>query len=226
MPAAIDRISRGRTDLVFDHLAGGGAATDRDQDQVPLLNLCAYYGDVSAIRHLLAHGAPIESLGENLDLNGAAYHGHWRLCEFLIERGADVRHALASTGETALHSALCTTARVTHDPVVRVLLQAGADVHARTTPGAETGSFMRDCRTKGETALHRAAAFGTEETIRLLLDVGANVEQQDAHGDTALSWGSWYGRPDSVLRLLCYGPYRIRADRKSMAAYVLGEPDA
>ena len=32
---------------------------------------------------------------------------------------------------------------------------------------------MRDCRTKGETPLHRAAAFGGEETIDLLLAAGA-----------------------------------------------------
>jgi uncharacterized protein len=45
----------------------------------------AYYGDVSAIRYLLSKGAAIASLGENLDLNGAVFHGHWRLCEFLIQ---------------------------------------------------------------------------------------------------------------------------------------------
>jgi hypothetical protein len=52
-------------------------------------------GDVSAIKFLLANGASLESLGDNLDLNGAAFHGHWRLCQFLNERGADVKLAVA-----------------------------------------------------------------------------------------------------------------------------------
>ncbi len=72
---------------------------------------------------------------------------------------------------------------------------------------------MRDCRTKGETALHRAAAFGNEEDIRSLLGAGAKVDALDANGDSPLSWASWYLRPGAVLGLLCYGPYRIRAER-------------
>jgi len=56
-----------------------------------------------------------------------------------------------------------------------VLLAAGVDVNARTNPGVETGAFMRDTRTRGETALHRAAAYGTANVIRLLIDAGAVV---------------------------------------------------
>ena len=76
--------------------------------------------------------------------------------------------------------------------------------------GVETDSFMRDCRTKGETPLHRAAAFGTEETIQLLLDAGAQVDAKDMYGDSPLGWASWYVRPRPILRKLCYGPHRVR----------------
>ena len=41
---------------------------------------------------------------------------------------------------------------------------------------------MRDCRTKGETPLHRAAAFASEATIQRLLDAGARVDASDANG--------------------------------------------
>ncbi len=220
----LERISGGRTDLVFDYLAEGNPATTVDKHSTSLLRLCAYFGDVSAMRHLLAHGAVLDSLGDNFDLNGAAFHGHWRLCEFLIEHGAHVSRPLPDTGETPLHAALCTTNRTAHDLVVRVLLAHGANVHAATTAGVETGCFMRDCRTKGETPLHRAAAFGSEQTIQMLLDAQARRDVTDANGDAPLSWGSWYGRPDSVLQLLCYGDYSIRSGRKSMAAYLQGEP--
>jgi ankyrin repeat protein len=50
---------------------------------------------------------------------------------------------------------------------------------------------MRDCRTKGETPLHRVAAFGDEESIRLLLDAGAVIDAKDMNGDTPLGWASW-----------------------------------
>jgi len=134
-----------------------------------------------------------------------------------------VNQAEDETGETPLHSALCKSS-ASHDRVVRVLLANGADPHCKTKVGAETGGFMRDARTKGETPLHRAAAFASAETVQLLLDAGAQKDARDCNGDTPLSWGSWHLRPDPILRKLCYGPYRIREDRKSMDVNLLGEP--
>lgn len=219
----IDRIAKGRTDLVFDHIANGGAANAADDNGVSLIRWCAYYGDVSAIRFLLAHGESLSSF-DRTAVNEAAFHGHWRLCAFLIENGFDANLALDDTGETPLHSATSQSDRTAHDVVLRVLLESGADPNRATKPGFETGSFMRDCRTKGETPLHRAAAFGSEETIQMLLDAGAVIHAKDANGESPLSWGSWYGRPDAILRKLCYGEFRIRQGRKSMRAYLVGEP--
>jgi ankyrin repeat protein len=225
LASTMKQIAEGRTDLVFEYVAQGGAATSTDEDGVSLVQWCAYYGDVSAIRFLLAAGASLDILGDNLDLNGASFHGHWRLCLFLIERGANVNHSLPDTGETPLHSALCTTNRLTHNRVLKVLLAHGADPNVATKPGVETDSFMRDCRTKGETPLHRAAAFGDEEAIQLLLKAGARLEAKDNNGESPLSWGSWHVRSSSILRLLCYGPYRIRPDNRDMASNLSGDPE-
>jgi ankyrin repeat protein len=222
--STIEQIIDGRTDLVCAWLADGHAATSKDADGAPLIRWCAYYGDVSAVRVLLANGESLRSLGDNLDLNGAAFHGHWRLCQFLIEQGAGVNTPLSETGESPLHSALCTSERTTHDLVLEVLLGNGANPNCFTKPKAATGSFMRDCRTKGETPLHRAAAFGSERTIKLLLDAGAQIDAKDMNGDSPLSWASWYLRPDAILRMLCYGDFHIRPNRRSMAAYLLGQP--
>jgi ankyrin repeat protein len=218
------QITDGRTDLVIDYLSAGHAATSADQNGVPLIQWCAYYGDVTAIKYLLAHGESTQSLGDNLSLNAAAFHGHWRLCQYLIEQGANVNQAGDGTGETPLHSALCTPNRLAHDLVIKVLLGHGANPNCVTKPSVETGCFMRDCRTKAETPLHRAAAFGTEDTIQMLLDAGAAIDAKDMNGDSPLTWASWYGRPDSILRRLCYGQFHIRPDRRSMAANLLGEP--
>jgi len=222
--ALLERIADGRTDLVWTYVAQGhpAAATNGGVDR--LLLWSAYYGDVSAVRFLLEHGGSLQALGANLGLNGAAFHGHWQLCEFLLEGGADANGAEPDTGETPLHSALCTPLRERHDLVVRVLLAHGADPNRATRPAVETDSFMRDCRTRGETPLHRAAAFGNEGTMELLLAAGARVEARDANGDTPLGWASWHGRPDAILRKLCYGEHSIRPDRKPMHVSLLGWP--
>jgi ankyrin repeat protein len=163
-------------------------------------------------------------LGADLGLNGAAFHGHWQLCEFLIENGASVRFVDPTTAETPLHSALTNEDRLRYDLVVKVLLRAGADPNAVTNPGAPTGAFMRDARTRGETPLHRSALFGTPGTIGLLLDAGASREAQDAFGETPLAWASWARRPVEVLRALLYADHQIHPEHKPMRANLLGTP--
>ena len=86
--AAPSEIADGRTDLVIDILADGYPASTNDADGVSLLQWCAYYGDVSAMKALIADGESLSALGDNFDLNGACFHGHWRLCKFLLEQGA------------------------------------------------------------------------------------------------------------------------------------------
>ncbi len=211
----IERVANGRTDLVFELVASGTAAAARDERGTALIEWCAYFGDVSAIRFLLEHGESLDTLGENLGLHGAAFHGHWRLCEFLLERGADPNRPLAETGETPLHAALVRANRPATDLVVSLLLRHGAKPDARTRPGVVTAAFMRDARTRGETPLHRAAAFGSPEVVRALLDAGAGREARDMHGDTPLAWASWHLRPDAVLRLLCYGEHALHPGRDS-----------
>jgi len=232
----LERIVYGRTDLVFDYLAEGHPANSTDSQGVSLIKWCAYYGDVSAIRFLLANGERLESLGENLGLHGAAFHGHWRLCQFLIEQGADVNKALPDTAETPLHAALCKPNRPAYTLVLKVLLANGANPNCAAKASAETGDFMRDARTKGEAPLHRAAAFGSAEDLQLLLDAGAQVDAKDANGDSPLSWASWHLRPDSILQMLCHGSFTIHPDRSStfdhgsgwgeMEKSLLGKPHA
>lgn len=232
----IDRIIDGRTDLVLDFLEAGFPADSKDDHGVSLIRWCAYYGDVSAIRHLVLHGESLHSLGHNYDLNGAVYHGHWQLCQYLVEQGADVNYPLEETGETPLHSATCTPDRPAYDFIVKILLAAGADPNCATKEGADTGGFMRDARTYGETPLHRAAAFGTETTIRMLIEAGAELDAKDMNDDSPLSWASYHQRPAFILELLCFDEHRIHPiaversraqfgmNWRSMENNLLGEP--
>ncbi len=218
----LQRIADGRTDLVFQYLSEGHSAHSTDQTGTALIAWCAYYGDVSGIRFLLNAGESLTTLGPNLGLDGAAFHGHWQLCQFLIESGADVNQAWNTTGETPLHATLCKANRPAYDLVLKVLLANGANPNCATRPNVETGCFMRDCRTKGETPLHRAAAFGTEEAIQLLLDAGAIVDAKDMNGDSPLAWASWHLRPAPILRKLCYGDFAIHRANNSTYDHGMG----
>jgi uncharacterized protein len=221
----LEQIVSGRTELVFDYLAAGHPAHAADPGGVPLIKWCAYYGDVSAIKFLLAKGESLQSLGPDLGLSNACFHGHWRLCKFLLESGADANRPSPDTGETPLHAAL-SHSWPQATLVVKVLLAHGASPNLATKKSVETGAFMRDVRTRGETPLHRAAAFADDEAIQLLLDAGAALDARDMNGDSPLSWASWHLRPTSILRKLCYGDFRINPDRKDMATYLLGKPRA
>ena len=211
----VEKISEGRTDLVFEYVAQGHPANSDVGRGMRLINWCWHYGDVSAMRFLLLQGETLDALGPNLGLGGAAFHGHPHLCRFLIENGADVNRANPETGETPLHDALCKANRPVYDRVLRMLIDNGANPNCVTTPNVETDCFMRDIRTKGETPLHRAAAFGSDEAIQMLLDAGAVIDAKDMNGDSPLTWASWHLRPASVLRKLCYDGYSIHPGNRS-----------
>jgi cytohesin len=88
--------------------------------------------------------------------------------------------------------------------IVKILIAAGTDVTKKTTAGKPTLCFMRDAYLKGESPLHRAAAFGNAPIVKMLLEAGADPSMKDANGDTPISWGSWYLRDADILRLLVY----------------------
>ena len=95
----------------------------------------------------------------------AAEKAHVKLCQLLIDRGAEVQAATA-TGRTALHAA----AAVGSLPLCRLLLDNGAATDAR----------MKD----GTTPLLMAVVGGFVELTRLFLDKGAAVDLGDSEGVT------------------------------------------
>jgi ankyrin repeat protein len=204
-----DRISRGRTDLVFELLKLPDWREQLHAGEVKLLQWFVYYNDTTALKAILDAGGDLTSIDLNRELGNAAFFGHWKVSDFLIAHGADVNSTAPESGETPLHSALCKAGRPYFLYVVKLLVENGADVNARTIPGADTGAFMRDVRTKGETPLHRAAAYGDEAMIEYLLEHGADRTVRDAHGNSPISWASEHLRPGSILHLLSFEGQRV-----------------
>lgn len=205
----LDRIARGRTDEVFSLLHQPAWRDLLVTGRVRPLQWFVYYGDVTAMKAVLEAGGDLTSLDLDLELGNAAFFGHWKMCDFLLSHGANANAADPTTGETPLHNALAKAGRPHYLYVIRLLVERGAGVNARTIPGKETGAFMRDVRTKGETPLHRAAAYAGPEIIQYLLNHGADPEARDAHGNSPLSWASEHLRPGAILALLAFGEHRI-----------------
>ncbi|MEO8416592.1 MAG: ankyrin repeat domain-containing protein [Ginsengibacter sp.] len=205
----IDFISKGRTDFIFQLLSLPNWKAILHEGQIKPLQWLVYYNDTTALKAVLQSGGNLDSIHLNNELGNAAFFGHWKVCDFLINHGADVNAMADKTNETPLHSALAKAGRPYYFYTIRLLVDKGANVNAATIPGLETGAFMRDVRTKGETPLHRAAAYADEKTIAYLIENGANKEAKDATGDSPLSWASEHLRPGTILSLLAYGNYRV-----------------
>lgn len=105
-------------------------------------------------------------------------------------------------GTTSLHLA------VRHPEALRLLLAHGADPNAR-----DVGD--------NALALHFAAAQGMLESVRILLDAGADVHGSgDAHGGDVIGWASRRDNADVIALLLARG-----ARHHIFSAMALGDRD-
>jgi ankyrin repeat protein len=197
--------SSGDLDRVRALVEAGGDVNATDEHGSG--TLLTFHADV--MEYLLSKGAdPNRQTNESGDpiLSGVAYFNNVECVRLLLQAGADPNALVNGTGETALHGCIIglgnnVTASDRH-AVVKLLIEHGADPNRRTIPGVGTSAFWRDVRTRGETPLHRAAAYASEETVKFLLDAGADKTIRDANGDSPQSWASWHWRPKPLIDLL------------------------
>lgn len=157
--------------------------------------------------YLLSKGAdPNIQMNENgaSVVAGLSYVNQVECVKLLLRHGADPNRGRDESLETPLHHALARagdTDRTDRRELIQLLIDHGADVNAKTKPGI--GSFnLWAIRTRRETPLHRAAAWGSIEVIRFLLKAGADPTIQDVNGDSPVVWAGWHRRPEEIVDLL------------------------
>jgi ankyrin repeat protein len=163
----------------------------------------------AVMEYLLSKGAdPNRQTNECGDavLLGIACYNHLDCVRLLLAAGADAKVLIKNTGENALHCVVVGLGEhatpADRHAIVKLLIAHGVNPNQRTIPGVATGIFWRDVRTRGETPLHRAAAYASDETVKFLLDAGADKRIRDANGDSPQSWASWHWRPKPLIDLL------------------------
>jgi uncharacterized protein len=197
--------------------AGAHVNAANDLGATPLWLACIN-ASVPMVRALLAAGANpnLALLRGETPLMLASRTGNPQIVELLLQKGANV-NAKAARNQNALMWAVAQK----HPDVTRVLLAHGADVQARSdawnyvmaVPPHGVPEYNRAIPFGNDTALMFAARVGDAESARLLLDAGANPNDADAWGISAMVLAAHSGFRDLVELLLSRG-----ADVNSAAA--------
>ena len=160
---------KGHVQCVSKLLFGGADKDSRSSTGGTPLLLAAERNHVAVVEQLLAAGADSEIRAayftvEYRPLDIAANLGHVDVVRALLRRGSSVKTSENEHGFTSLHRAACCDRRGDNGDVIRVLLEAGADIEAKTNDGS--------------TPLHGAAyeRLRTSGTILALLQGGASVD--------------------------------------------------
>lgn len=161
------------------------------------LHYGSLFGHVPLIQELLRLGSDVHSTCSSA-VDESQFTGNWPLSSG-DPSGPVVD--LNDTNITALHLACCSIPQPdvvhaqsvppkAHGEVAKVLIDAGANIHARTGIGKML-------------PIHYAAIFGQDDCIMRLLEAGATVHERDeAENDTPLSFAVKHGRANVVKMLV------------------------
>ena len=176
------KMNRGSTGALYEAIYRGHIGTVRllletqvdvhwkNSSGRTLLHAAARRGAGEIVEALLGRGADVNSTDDSgfTPLSDAAFCHSLPIVNQLLEAGADIEWAENAAKHTALHC----IAPIFRDKAVRILIDAGANVHARDHTGC--------------TPLHVAAEAGMHRSVKALLNGGADINARDENGRTAL----------------------------------------
>nr|WP_253309278.1 ankyrin repeat domain-containing protein [Rickettsia endosymbiont of Ceutorhynchus assimilis] len=177
------------------------------------------------IGFLLSKGVSINDTDKQgyTPLHYAAWRGRLEIAELLVDKGASINTADASTaGKKPIHVA----AENNSKSIIEFLISKGVNVDEADKNGwaplhyaakfdqLEVAKFLiekganinaADTSTIGEKPIHVAAENNSKNIIEFLISKGVSVNDTDKDGRTPLYWASWNGRLDVVEYLIGKG---------------------
>jgi ankyrin repeat protein len=152
------------------------------------LHLAALGGYNNIIRFLLANGVDICQIDDykSTALHKACGEGNLETVRLLINKGADIEARNSIRSATPLLDAM----REPHIDVVKYLIEKGADVKAFDKHGFGV--------------IHKAARKGNIEIAKLMLKIGADIEQRATIG-TPIYWAASSGQKEFIEFLINAG---------------------
>ena len=179
----------GKKDIVeFLLTKGANVNSEIGKAKVTALHACAYKNKLETAKILLLAGAKIDfvNVDNHTPLFIAAEEGNYEVAELLIEADAnlDIQSTFDMwTGYTALTIAI----KNKHLKIAIKLIKAGADVRIKD-------QF-------GWSLINRAAAIGSTEVTKLLLEKGLDVNARTDSGHTPL-YLSIYNKHSELTKYL------------------------
>lgn len=187
------------------------SVNQKDEDGLPPLYTAARHRNDEAVETLIAAGAEV-------DIFACCYLNRHEDGERLLASDSNLAHEMTPYGRSSLHFA-CQKGNA---PMVRALIQHGADVNARDDDGktplleaAHGGPWKPEADQESidllldsgaDVDLHTAAAIGRPEKVKSALeDSDAGPDEEDESGYTALYHAAHNNHLDCVTTLLGAG---------------------
>jgi ankyrin repeat protein len=185
--------------------AGAHANAANDNGITPLALACTN-GSVAMTTALLKGGADpsLARMTGETPLMTAAAAGSAEVVKLLLAAGAKVNAAEPEHQQNALMWALAGH----HLPVAQLLIENGANIHARTkvVPGKPSPYGMGLSGAQGSfTPLMFAVRWGNLDAVKMLLAKGAKLEDADAGGMSVLMIAALRGHAKLAVYLLDQG---------------------
>jgi ankyrin repeat protein len=170
-------------------------------------------GNLELVKLLVEHGAEINAgaLSGATPLQFACMEGKIEMVNYLIERGASLTNATASLSWAAWRG---------YSNIVILLVEKGVPVDRSAgelgTPlqKAIDGGFVNiaaflikhgadiNKAARGSTPLHNAVRWGSPETVKFILEAGANPNARDSYGFTPLMYAVSVNHSEAAKLLL------------------------
>jgi hypothetical protein len=189
----------------YDTAINSGGQSNSDTVSPVILGDCVFRDvitneDEFGLERLIGAGQSQDDL--DLGLIHASFEGHGDFAEVLLRAGANPNRPISPGGNTVV----CLAADFCRTGVLKLLLDNGGDANVidrfgwsplhhtinqdRECPEAilllgRNGALVDYRTSDGLTALHRAAVMGWTESVKVLLDLGADPSLMDNQGRTA-----------------------------------------